>query len=153
MWLCKAFSQCTDASQAKSNSSVRNQKQQAMKTVVALQNAALHKTQGDRLVLLRVCLVTTSLRGSSPPTVPRQQLLAHTPPTSVGRSSSWTHAEDLPRRCMCNYSEGLVSTYSSVTAPTGSYSTCIYGTLQFLDSLRGLNTAPYAPLCQPTYMR
>ena len=36
MWLCRGFPQCTDVSQAKVNSIIRNQQQQAMETVVAV---------------------------------------------------------------------------------------------------------------------
>jgi hypothetical protein len=60
--------------------------------VAAEPNAAVQKTQGDQLVSVRVYLGTTTLRGSPPPTVPRQYLLVHTPPATMGRS--WTDGED-----------------------------------------------------------
>ena len=48
-----------------------------MKIVVAVQDAAVQKTHGDRRVSARVCLGTSTLRGSPPPPVPRQHLLVH----------------------------------------------------------------------------
>jgi len=43
MWLCRGFPQCTDVSKAKGNSSVRDQKQSAMKTVVVVFRSYQHK--------------------------------------------------------------------------------------------------------------
>ena len=55
-----------------------------MKTELAVQNEAVQKTHGDRHFSVRVCLGTTSLRGSPPPSVSRQNLLAHTLTTILG---------------------------------------------------------------------
>ena len=68
-----------------------NSRMKAMKVVVAVQNAAAQNTHGDRLVSNSVCLGKTTLRGSPPPTVPRQHQLAHAPPTFMERSISWTY--------------------------------------------------------------
>jgi hypothetical protein len=43
MWLCRGFLQCTDVSQAKGNSSIRNQQHQAMRTVVAIVRSERHR--------------------------------------------------------------------------------------------------------------
>ena len=43
---------------------------------------------------------SVSHRNVSRNVIPRQHILAHTPPTSLGQSNSWTHVEDSTKRRM-----------------------------------------------------
>ena len=67
---------------------------------MAIQNVVEQETHAYRFVSVRFYPGRTTPRGSPLPTAPRHHLLTHTPPISMGRSSSWVHAEDLTERCM-----------------------------------------------------
>jgi len=60
----------------------------------------VQETHAGRFVSVRFCLGRTTLRGSPLPTAPRHHLMVYTPPTSMGRSSSWTQVKDSTKLCM-----------------------------------------------------
>ena len=68
--------------------------------MVAVQNAIVQETHGDRLVSVRFCLGRITLRGSPLPIAPGHHPLTHVSTTSIGRSSSLTPVEDLTKRRM-----------------------------------------------------